>query len=232
MPLLRRLRRVVHQVPRELLPPCGGRDRRAAAGLAALTRFKNGFVPDCGDWCGRRVHAVEALHGEALRLWNGVPLPSRCCRLARQPSDVGIGRTTSVSPERDGLPPRGRQGRAASVGSSRAPFASFGDDPLSRTFVSAIARVRERENSAPSDRFAAIRARVSRGAAEAVGLQPPGSCASVGADGVSTRGVGAISGARRRASGAGAGGADDSRGGVESTPPRTSTEAVPVLARE
>ena len=85
-----------------------------------------------------------------------------------------------MSPERDGLSPRGRQGQAASADSSGAPTACLGDELLGRAFASAIARARERDVSAPPlDRFAALCVRISRGAAAVASVQP---LASVGAE--------------------------------------------------
>ena len=55
--------------PRDLLSPRTGRKGGTAAGLAALVKFRRGLVPDCGGECGRRVHAVEALHSRAASHW-------------------------------------------------------------------------------------------------------------------------------------------------------------------
>jgi hypothetical protein len=135
--------------PRDLLLPCGGRGGRTPDGLAALVRLRNGFAPDCGEWRGRRVHAVEALHGVALEHWSSVPMSDRCCRLARQ-ANAATGRASSQSPARDGTPPRLRPSRAASADSTQDFLASLGDDPLDRACAAAIARSRARAAGQPS----------------------------------------------------------------------------------
>ena len=57
----------------------------------ALKRFREGYLPSCGDGRGRRVHGVEPLHCEAERLWNQVPLPMRSEAIARHFIDSGAG---------------------------------------------------------------------------------------------------------------------------------------------
>ena len=47
--------------PRNLKDQCRGRSGRAAGGLAALKRFRAGYVPDCGESKDTRVHALEPL---------------------------------------------------------------------------------------------------------------------------------------------------------------------------
>jgi hypothetical protein len=134
--------------PRDLQLPCVGRSGRTAAGLAALVKFRKGLVPDCGDRRGRRVYAVEALHGGARELWASVPLPERSCRALRHASTLRaaseppacvdeVPRKREESAERDGTPfPQ----RAASADRTRDFLASLGDDPLDRLFAAAIAR--------------------------------------------------------------------------------------------
>jgi hypothetical protein len=115
-------------------------------------------VPDCGEWRGRRVHAVEALNCGASVHWTNVPLPERNCQLLRQgsvdydgleeerarrdgsPSSAvraSTRRAASVSPERVGTSQRNR---AESSVRTREFLASLGDDPLDRLFAAAIAR--------------------------------------------------------------------------------------------
>jgi hypothetical protein len=133
--------------PRDLLLPCGGSSARSAAGLAALTRLRRGYVPDCGEWRGRRVHAIEALHSGATAHWSSVPLPDRCCRTVRHERvDGGKARTRSASPEplmQVGIP---LCVRAASAERAQIFLASLGDDPVDRLFAAAVAR-RESRNS-------------------------------------------------------------------------------------
>ena len=124
--------------PKELRSLCQGRKGSTTAGLAALVKFRSGLVPDCGGKCGRRVHAVEALHRGAMAHWASVPLPDRCCRMLCQgPSQVRTRSVKSESPERDGIPP---PRRAASADRSREFLASLGDDPLDRLSAAAITR--------------------------------------------------------------------------------------------
>jgi hypothetical protein len=138
--------------PRDLLLPCVGRSARSAAGLAALTRLRKGYVPDCGEWRGRRVHAVEALNGGAAALWASVPVSERSCGMLRQANaddgarrsgccspalQDGAHRSRSVSPPRAGTRPPLRE---ASADRERDFLASLGSDPLDRLFAAAIAR--------------------------------------------------------------------------------------------
>jgi len=120
--------------PRDLLLPCVGRRGRTAAGLAALVKFRKGFVPDCGDRCGRRVHAVEALHGGANELWAGVPLAERSCWVLRHASTM---RAASEPPAREDKQPRKRE---ESSERTQAFLASLTDSPFDRAFAAAIAR--------------------------------------------------------------------------------------------
>ena len=84
--------------PQNLRLPCGGRGTREAAGMAALRRFREGYVPDCGDSRGRRVHAVEQLCAGAAQHWNNVPLPKRSDAIARHFAESDIARANSLPP--------------------------------------------------------------------------------------------------------------------------------------
>ena len=48
-------------------------DGRELAMVVALKRFRAGYVPDCGNARGRRVHDVQQLHASAGELWNAPP---------------------------------------------------------------------------------------------------------------------------------------------------------------
>ena len=84
--------------PRNLQVPCVGSSGRVAAGFAALKRSRAGYVPDCGESRGRRVHAVEPLHAWAREIWNTVPLPRRNGVLARRFVDRNVERAVSLPP--------------------------------------------------------------------------------------------------------------------------------------
>ena len=80
---------------------CGGRWSREAAGTAALQRFREEYVPDCGDARGRhrRVHAKESLHDRARKLWESVSLLRRSEIIARHFVDRDIARASSLAPD-------------------------------------------------------------------------------------------------------------------------------------
>jgi hypothetical protein len=84
--------------PVNLKEPCGGRDGRGSAGTAALRRFREGYVPDCGESRDRRVHAVEPLYAGAKEMWNTFPLPRRSGVLAQYFLDRSVERAASLPP--------------------------------------------------------------------------------------------------------------------------------------
>ena len=84
--------------PKHLREQCVGRSGRTAGGLAALRRFREGYVPDCGSEAGRRIHAVEALHGDAAALWSEVSLAKRSDVVVKHFVDNDVRRAASLPP--------------------------------------------------------------------------------------------------------------------------------------
>lgn len=112
--------------PRVLLLPCLGRTGRTTAALAALTRFRSGFVPDCGGKVARKVYAILPLHSEAADLGASIPLEERSC--ARLRAAQGHAKATCDEP------PRFAADRDADL------LAKFGDDdPIDCTLRAATA---------------------------------------------------------------------------------------------